>query len=85
MPLDAHQLKQLNQLELRAHSEQFTREDRQLIKALVASYIGLVNLLKDPDATLDDAYQFLPDDEHDTGCDDDASDRGDSLPDGRGE
>ena len=85
MPLDVHQLKQLEQLELRAKSEQFTREDRQLVKALIASHIELVNLLKDPDTSLDDVYQHLSSDENDTPASDPASDRTESLPEGRGE
>jgi len=75
MPLDVHQLKQLEQLELRAKSEQFTREDSQLVKALIASYIDLVNLLKDPDATLDDVYASFKTNENDTASDDATSDR----------
>ena len=86
MPLDVHQQKQLTQLtqlELRAKSEQFTREDGQLVKALIASHIELVNLLKDPDATLDDVYAYLRTNENHTASDDAASDRSDTLPAGR--
>jgi len=82
MPLDVHQLKQLEQLEQRAKSEQFTREDCQLVKTLIASHIELVNLLKDPDATLDDVYAYLRTNENDTASDDAASDRRDSPPQG---
>jgi hypothetical protein len=85
MPLDTHQLKQLEQLKLRAKSEQFTREDGQLVKALIASHIELVNLLKDPDATLDDVYAYLQTNENDTASDDAASDRGNTLPQNRNE
>ena len=76
MPLDMNQRKQLTQLGQHAESEQFTREDCQLIKALIASHIELVNVLKDPDATDDDVYAHLSTDNNATASDDAASDRG---------
>ncbi len=83
MPLNVHQRKQLTQLELRAESEQFTPEDGQLVQALIASHIELVNLLKDPDATLDDVYAYL--NENEMASNDAASDRSDTLLEGRDE
>jgi len=85
MPLDVHQRKQLTQLELRAASEEFTRDDGQLVKTLITSYLELVNLLKDPHATLEDVYAYLRTNENDTASDDAARDRSDTLPEGRDE
>jgi len=42
-------------------------------------------LLKDPHATLDDVYAYLRTNENDTASDDAASDRSDTLPEGRDE
>ena len=59
MPLDVHQLKQLKQLDQRALSGQMTSEDRPLLRALIESYGQLVDLLKDPDTTLEDLAPFV--------------------------
>ncbi len=82
MALDIHQLKRLDQ---RAKSRQFTAEDYQLLRTLLGSHRKLVNLLKDPDTSLDDLYQHLSGDEHDTATDVTASDSLESLPEGRDE
>ena len=61
MPLDINQLKQLEQLDQRINSGQHTAEDCRLLRTLIASYGELLNLLKDPDTTLDDIFPHLPD------------------------
>ena len=71
MPLNINQLKQLDE---RAKSEEFTPEDAELVRTLIASHRELVNLLKDPDNTLDDLYPYLPSDGNDTLSADPASD-----------
>ena len=76
MPLNINQLKQLDE---RAKSGQFTPEDCQLLRTLIASHRELVNLLKDPDSTLDDLYACLPSDGNDTLSAGPASDRIDSF------
>ena len=76
MPLDINQLKKLHE---RAKSRQLTAEDRELVIALIQSYRELVNLLKDPDSTLDDLYACLPSDGNDTLSAGPASDRIDSF------
>jgi hypothetical protein len=85
MPLDIHQLKQLGQLDQRAKSGQMTSEDRQLLMKLIESHIELVSLLKDPNTSLDDVYQYLSPDGNETAIDDAASDRSESLPQDRDE
>ena len=75
MPLNINQLKQLEQ---RAKSGQLTPEDRQLLRRLIASHRELLNLLKDPDSTLEDLYACLPSDGNDRRSTDHASDRIDS-------
>lgn len=86
MPLDINQLKHLDQC---AKSRQFTAEDYQLLKTLFSTHRELVNLLKDPDTSLDDVYEFLSSDEDDTRASDPASDPAsdgiESPPEGRGE
>ena len=59
MPLDAHQLKQLKQLDERAQAGKMTSEDRQLLRALIAAHTELVDLLEDPDTTLEDFSPVL--------------------------
>ena len=75
MPLNINQLKQLEQ---RAKSGQFTPEDRQLLRRLIASHRELLNLLKDPDSTLEDLYACLPSEKNDRRSTDHVSDRIDS-------
>ncbi len=82
MPLDRNELKQLGE---QAKSGQFTPEGYQLLRTLIASHRELVNLLKDPDSSLDDVYQYLLSDENDTLTDGPASDRIESLPEAREE
>lgn len=81
MPLD---IKQLKQLEERAKSGQFTGEDYQLLRTLIASHRELIHLLQDPDSSLDDLYACLPGDDNDT-LSTDCGDRLDSLPQNRDE
>lgn len=82
MPLNINQLKQLDQ---RAKLGQFTAEDCLLLRTLIESHRELVNLLKDPDSSLDDLYPYLPGDGNDTLSAGPSSDRIDSLPQGRDE
>lgn len=82
MRLDINRLKELAQ---RAKSGRMTSEDRQLLVALIESHRELVNLLKDPDTSLDDLSPYLPRDENDTAADGAASDRSDWLAKGRNE
>lgn len=56
MQLNINQLKELDQ---RAKSQQFTKEDYELIKTLVGSYRELVNLIKHPDSRLDELREEL--------------------------
>ena len=76
MQLDINQLKRLDQC---AKSRQFTAEDYQLLKTLFSTHRELVNLLKDPDTSLDDVYQYLERDENPTSADRPAGDRSESL------
>ena len=82
MRLDDNQLRRLAQ---QAKSRQMTSEDCRLLQALIKSHTKLVNLLKDPDTTRQDLYEYLPSDENDTTIAGVASDRGDSLPESREE
>jgi hypothetical protein len=82
MRLDDNQLKQLAQ---RAKSGQMTSEDCRLLQALIKSHTKLVNLLKDPDTSRQDLYEYLPSDENDTPTEGVAGDRSDSLPEAREE
>ena len=85
MPLDIHQLKQLKQLDQRAQSGQMTSEDRPLLAALIESHRELVNLLKNPDSTLDDLSPFLESYEKYIEAEDAGSEYSDSLPENRDE
>ena len=85
MPLDVHQLKQLKQLDQRALSGQMTSEDRPLLRALIESYGQLVDLLKDPDTTLEDLAPFLASYEQYLEAADASSEYSDSLPENRNE
>lgn len=82
MPLDRSQL---NQLEQSAKSGKYTAEDIAVLRTLIRTHTDLINLLKDPDTSLDDVYQYLSRDEHDTPTDSPVGDRGESLPDDRDE
>ena len=82
MQLDRNQLKKLEQC---AESGQYTAEDIAVLKTLIRSHMDLINLLKDPDTSLDDVYQYLSRDENDTPADSSAGDRSESLPDDRDE
>ena len=53
-------INQLKQLERRAKSGRFTSEVRQLLRTRIASHQELINLLKDPNSSLDDLYACLP-------------------------
>jgi len=77
MQLDRNQLKKLEQC---AKSGQYTAEDLAVLKTLIRLHMDLRNLLKDPDTSLDDVYQYLSRDENDRPTDRPASDRGESLP-----
>jgi hypothetical protein len=85
MPLDADQLKQLKQLDERAQSGQMTSEDRQLLRALIAAHTELVDLLEDPDTTLEDLSPFLESYEQYLQAEDAGSEGRDSLPEKREE
>ena len=85
MPLNVHQLKQLKQLDQRAQSGQMTSEDRPLLAALIESHRELVNLLKNPDTTLEDLAPFLESYEQYLEAEDVGSERSDSLPENRDE
>jgi hypothetical protein len=52
---------------------------------LIRSHTDLINLLKDPDTSLEDVYQYLSRDENDTPTDSPAGNRSESLPDDRDE
>ena len=82
MPLDRNQLKKLQQC---AVSGQYTAEDIAVLRTLIRSHTDLINLLKAPDTSLDDVYQYLSRDENDTPIDSPAGDLGESLPDDRDE
>ena len=78
MLLDRNQLKKLEQC---AESGEYTAEDIGVLRALIRSHTDLINLLKDPDTSLDDVYQYLGQDENHTPADSPAADRRESLPD----
>lgn len=80
MRLDIQQLKQLDQ---RAKLRRMTSEDRRLLVAMIESHVELLNLLKDPNTTLDDLAPHLRSDENDTGTAGPANERRDSFPEGR--
>ena len=82
MQLDRNQLKKLEQC---AKSGQYTAEDIAVLGRLIRTHMDLMNLLKDPDTSLDDVYQYLSRDENDTPADSPAGDRSESLPDDRDE
>jgi hypothetical protein len=82
MRLDDNQLKRLAQ---GAKSRQMTSEDYRLLRVLIKSHIKLIHLLEDPDTSLEDLYEYLPSDNHDTPPVGVASDRNDSLPEAREE
>jgi hypothetical protein len=78
-------LKQLKQLDERAQSGQMTSEDRQLLRALIAAHTELVDLLEDPDTTLEDFSPFLESYEQYLQAEDAGSEGSDSLPEKREE
>ena len=82
MQLDISQLKRLDQC---AKSGQFTAEEYELLRTFFSSHRELVNLLQDPDTSLDDVFQHLSSDENDTPTDGPDSDRIESFPEGRDE
>jgi hypothetical protein len=57
--LNVDQLRQLKQLDVRAQADQLASQDRELVMALIKSYIELTDLLKDPDTTPDDLTPFI--------------------------
>jgi len=85
MPLNVHQLKQLKQLDQRAQLGQMTSEDRQLLRALIASHTELVDLLENPDTTLEDLSPFLESYKEYGAAENAGSERSDSLPENRDE
>jgi len=82
MRLNINQLKKLDQ---RAKSGNFTSEDCQLLRTLIASHKELINLLKNPDTSLDDVFQYLPSDDNDIAIDGAAGDGIESRPEERHE
>jgi len=57
--LNVDQLRQLKQLDVRAQSDRLASQDRELVMALIKSYMELTDLLEDPDTTLDDLSPFI--------------------------
>ena len=82
MLLDENELNKLKQC---AKSGQYTAEDIAVLGRLIRTHMDLMNLLKDPDTSLDDVYQYLSRDENDTPANSPAGDRRESLPDDRDE
>jgi hypothetical protein len=78
--LNVDQLRQLKQLDVRAQADQLASQDRELVMALIKSYIELTDLLKDPDTTSDDLTPFIEAYEKYRQAEDTDSHR-DSLPD----
>jgi len=78
--LNVDQLRQLKQLDVRAQADQLASQDRELVMALIKSYIELTDLLEDPDTTLDDLTPFIEPYEKYRQAEDTDSHR-DSLPD----
>jgi hypothetical protein len=79
--LNVDQLRQLKQLDVRAQSDRLASEDRELVMALIKSYMELTDLLEDPDTTLDDLSPFIETCEKYRQVEDTDSERRDSLPD----
>ena len=78
MRLDENELNKLKQC---AKSGKYTAEDIAVLRKLIRCHLDLRNLLKDPDTSLDDVYQYLGRDENPTSADTPAGDRSESLPD----
>jgi hypothetical protein len=78
MLLDENELNKLKQC---AKSGKYTAEDIAVLRKLIRSHMDLRNLLKDPNTSLDDVYQYLGQDENHTPADSPAADRRESLPD----
>ena len=76
---------QLNKLEQCAKSGRYTAEDIAVLKTLIRRHTDLIKLLKDPDTSLDDVYQYLSRDENDTPADSSTGDLSEPLPDDRDE
>ena len=71
MLLDKNELNKLKQC---AKSGKYTAEDIAVLSKLISCHIDLMNLLKDPDTSLDDVYQYLGRDENHTSADSPAGD-----------
>jgi hypothetical protein len=80
MLLDENELNKLKQC---AKSGKHTAEDIAVLRKLIRCHMDLRNLLKDPDTSLDDVYQYLERDENDTPAVSPAGDRRESLLDDR--
>ena len=78
--LNVDHMRQLKQLDVRAQADQLASEDRELVMALIKSYIELTDPLKDPDTTPDDLTPFIEPCEKYRQAEDTDSHR-DSLPD----
>ena len=76
MRLDRSQQKKLEQC---AESGQYTAEDIAVLSKLIRCHMDLRNLLKDPNTSLDDVYEYLGQDENPTPADRPAGDRSESL------
>ena len=72
---------ELNQLEQCAKSGQYTAKDIAVLRKLIDIHLDLRNLLKDPDTSLEDVYQYLGRDENHTSPDNPVGDRRESLGD----
>ena len=80
MVLDSNQLDKLEQC---AKSGRYAAEDIAVLQMLIRCHTDLMNLLKDPDTSLDDVYRRLSRDEDDTAADSSAGDRSEPLSDDR--
>lgn len=67
--------KQLNRLKRCARSGRYTPEDIALLSQAISTHIDLLNLLKDPNTSLEDVYQYLESDESPTSPENPAGDR----------
>jgi hypothetical protein len=72
---------ELNKLKQCAKSGKYTAEDIAVLRKLIRCHMDLRSLLKDPDTSLDDVYQYLGQDENHTPADSPTGDRRKSLPD----
>lgn len=61
--------KQRNRLKRCAKSRRYTPEDIALLTQLISTHIDLMKLLKDPNTSLEDVYQYLERDENPTSPD----------------